>query len=117
MVVNSCSNVSYYYCIRRLDVKSNKKYKKIHHTRHNIILQIPLAAINENYGYDEGSENAAAAGEVSHSLVPVSQSSRELSPRLAREYKEAFGGLQQNEPGSALARFKRIKRVLRVSSD
>ncbi|XP_070151222.1 caldesmon [Polyergus mexicanus] len=50
---------------------------------------------------------------VDHSnfLASLTGSSQELSPRLAREYKEAFGGLQ-SEPGGALARFKRIKRVL-----
>lgn len=39
------------------------------------------------------------------------QSSDSMSPRLARDYREAFGGLQ-GESGSVLARFKRIKRVL-----
>lgn len=42
-------------------------------------------------------------------------SSQELSPQLATEYKEAFGGLQ-SDPGGALARFKRVKRgVIRGS--
>lgn len=49
--------------------------------------------------------------ERSNSLASLTGSSQELSPRLARDYKEAFGGLQ-SEPSGALARFKRIKRVL-----
>ncbi|XP_015585639.1 uncharacterized protein DDB_G0290685 [Cephus cinctus] len=48
------------------------------------------------------------------SVASLVGSSQELSPKLANEYKEAFGGLQA-DPGGALARFKRIKRVLRVS--
>lgn len=56
-------------------------------------------------------EEQSLAAERSNSLAGLAESSQELSPRLAREYKEAFGGLQ-SEPGGALARFKRIKRVL-----
>lgn len=59
---------------------------------------------------DEG-EQSRAAVERPNSLVSLTGSSQELSPRLAIEYKEAFGGLQ-SESGGALARFKRIKRVL-----
>ncbi|XP_018371533.1 PREDICTED: golgin subfamily B member 1-like [Trachymyrmex cornetzi] len=56
-------------------------------------------------------EEQSPTAEQSDSLVPLIGSSQELSPRLEKEYKEAFGGLQ-SEPGNALARFKRVKRVL-----
>lgn len=61
---------------------------------------------------DENNEREQSpTAEHSDSLVSLTGSSQELSPRLEKEYKEAFGGLQ-SESGSALARFKRIKRVL-----
>lgn len=45
------------------------------------------------------------------SVASLTGSNEELGP-LATEYGDAFGGLN-SEPGVALARFKRIKRVLR----
>ncbi|CAL7937027.1 unnamed protein product [Xylocopa violacea] len=50
----------------------------------------------------------------SGSVASLTGSNEELGP-LATEYREAFGGLN-GEPGVALARFKRIKRVLRPST-
>ncbi|XP_029165880.1 uncharacterized protein LOC114936750 [Nylanderia fulva] len=70
----------------------------------------PVAGEDEN---NDGEQSPVA--ERSNSLASLTGSSQELSPRLAREYKEAFGGLQ-SESGSALARFKRIKRVLDAKS-
>ncbi|XP_071575835.1 uncharacterized protein, partial [Temnothorax nylanderi] len=73
----------------------------------NKMLQVSLPV-----GEDENNEEEQSpTAEHSDSLVSLTGSSQELSPRLEKEYKEAFGGLQ-SEPGSALARFKRIKRVL-----
>ncbi|XP_018395809.1 PREDICTED: uncharacterized protein LOC108774244 [Cyphomyrmex costatus] len=61
---------------------------------------------------DENNEKEQSpSAEQSDSSVSLIESSQELSPRLEKEYKEAFGGLQ-SEPGNALARFKRVKRVL-----
>ncbi|KAL0128723.1 hypothetical protein PUN28_003829 [Cardiocondyla obscurior] len=56
-------------------------------------------------------EERSFAAKHSDSLEALTDSFQELSPRLEKEYKEAFGGLQ-SEPGNALARFKRIKRML-----
>jgi len=67
----------------------------------------PVANDGEN---NEEKRSPAAVGHPDSSSF-LTKSSQDLSPRLAKEYKEAFGGLQ-SEPGSALARFKRIKRVL-----
>ncbi|RLU15660.1 hypothetical protein DMN91_011414 [Ooceraea biroi] len=75
----------------------------------NRMNQIPLPIASEGESNEE-KPSPAVAGRP-NSLVSITESSQDLSPRLAREYKEAFGGLQ-SEPGSALARFKRIKRVL-----
>lgn len=47
----------------------------------------------------------------SDSVASLTGSNEEMGP-LATEYGEAFGGLN-GDPGMALARFKRIKRVLR----
>ena len=44
-------------------------------------------------------------------MALLRESNEELGP-LATEYGEAFGGLN-GDPGMELARFKRIKRVLR----
>ncbi|XP_076640664.1 uncharacterized protein LOC143352220 [Halictus rubicundus] len=55
-------------------------------------------------------ELAAPADRKSGSVASLTGNAEELGP-LASEYGEAFGGLQ-GEPGIALARFKRIKRVL-----
>ena len=60
---------------------------------------------------ENNEEEQNPIAEQSDSLVPLIGSSQELNPRLEKEYKEAFGGLQ-SEPGNALARFKRVKRVL-----
>ncbi|XP_012530503.1 stress response protein NST1 [Monomorium pharaonis] len=60
---------------------------------------------------DDNNKRKQNAAEHSDSLVSFAGSSQELNPRLEKEYKEAFGGLQ-SESDSALARFKRIKRVL-----
>ncbi|XP_012054578.1 PREDICTED: trichohyalin-like [Atta cephalotes] len=60
---------------------------------------------------ENNEEEQNPTAEQSDSLVPLIGSSQELNPRLEKEYKEAFGGLQ-SEPGNALARFKRVKRVL-----
>lgn len=70
-------------------------------------LQVSLPVSEEDKN-NEGEQQGLAAGH-SDSLVSLIGSSQELSPYLEKEYKEAFGGLQ-SEPGSALARFKRIKR-------
>jgi len=70
-------------------------------------LQLKLSSIGEN----ENEEEQSPTAEHSDSLVSLTGSSQELSPRLEKEYKEAFGGLQ-SEFGSSLARFKRVKRVL-----
>ncbi|XP_014476754.1 PREDICTED: aspartic and glutamic acid-rich protein-like [Dinoponera quadriceps] len=75
------------------------------HLRANFDGKAPLA--NED---DANEEEQSPAGRADP-LVSFMGSSQELSPRLAREYKEAFGGLQ-SDSGNALARFKRIKRVL-----
>ncbi|XP_012228681.1 caldesmon-like [Linepithema humile] len=75
----------------------------------NKMLQAPLSVASEDEN-NEGERSPIAAAH-SNSLASLTGSSQELNPRLAKEYKEAFGGLQ-SEPGSALARFKRIKRVL-----
>ncbi|XP_011051136.1 PREDICTED: general transcriptional corepressor trfA-like [Acromyrmex echinatior] len=66
----------------------------------------PVGSEDEN-----NEEEQSLTAEQSNSLVPLIGSSQELNPRLEKEYKEAFGGLQ-SEPGNALARFKRVKRVL-----
>ncbi|CAK9819639.1 hypothetical protein ANTPLA_LOCUS10320 [Anthophora plagiata] len=50
----------------------------------------------------------------SGSVASLTGNGEELGP-LATEYGDAFGGLN-GEPGMALARFKRIKRVLRLPS-
>lgn len=71
-------------------------------------LQAPLSVASEDEN-NEGEQSPAVVH--SNSLASLTGSSQELNPRLAKEYKEAFGGLQ-SEPGNALARFKRIKRVL-----
>lgn len=71
-------------------------------------LQAPLSVASEDED-NEGEQSPAVVH--SNSLASLTGSSQELNPRLAKEYKEAFGGLQ-SEPGNALARFKRIKRVL-----
>lgn len=75
------------------------------------MLQLPAPdpVVNEDESNDVEESHASAAGAAS--LVSLTGSLQELSPRLAREYKEAFGGLQ-SEPGGALARYKRVKRVL-----
>ncbi|XP_020289908.1 intracellular protein transport protein USO1-like [Pseudomyrmex gracilis] len=65
---------------------------------------------NSDPSENEREENRVSSGDET-SLVSLTGSSQELSPRLAREYKEAFGGLQ-SESGGALARYKRVKRVL-----
>ncbi|XP_012277031.1 myosin heavy chain, skeletal muscle-like [Orussus abietinus] len=68
-------------------------------------------------GDSRGKRQVADSLEAAKSLEPVASligSSVELSPRLATEYKEAFGGLQ-GDPGGALVRYKRIKRVAPVS--
>ncbi|KAL6259220.1 hypothetical protein P5V15_009140 [Pogonomyrmex californicus] len=65
---------------------------------------LPISGENENNEREHPAEH-------SDSLVSLTGSSQELNSRLEKEYREAFGGLQ-NEPGNALARFKRIKRVL-----
>ncbi|KAL6438101.1 hypothetical protein ACFW04_004379 [Cataglyphis niger] len=71
-----------------------------------------LQASSSIAGEDESNDGEQSAiMERSNSLASLTGSSQELSPRLARDYKEAFGGLQ-SEPNGALARFKRIKRVL-----
>ncbi|XP_050450394.1 trichohyalin-like [Cataglyphis hispanica] len=71
-----------------------------------------LQASSSIAGEDESNDGEQSATmERSNSLASLTGSSQELSPRLARDYKEAFGGLQ-SEPSGALARFKRIKRVL-----
>ncbi|KAM0735618.1 hypothetical protein ACS0PU_010766 [Formica fusca] len=71
-----------------------------------------LQASSSIAGEDESNDGEQSPTvEHSNSLASLTGSSQELSPRLARDYKEAFGGLQ-SEPGGALARFKRIKRVL-----
>jgi len=71
--------------------------------------QVPSPIANADAENNQEKRSPAAAGRSDSSFL--TKSSQDLSPRLAKEYKEAFGGLQ-NEPGSALARFKRIKRVL-----
>ncbi|XP_072756306.1 uncharacterized protein [Anoplolepis gracilipes] len=72
----------------------------------------PLQASSAVPVEDENNDGEQSpTADHSNSLASLTGSSQELSPRLAREYKEAFGGLQ-SEPGGALARFKRIKRVL-----
>lgn len=48
------------------------------------------------------------------SVASLTGTNGEMGP-LATEYGEAFGGLH-GEPGVALARFKRIKRVLRPTA-
>ncbi|XP_011696538.1 PREDICTED: glutamic acid-rich protein-like isoform X1 [Wasmannia auropunctata] len=60
---------------------------------------------------ENNEEEQSPTAEHSDSLLSLTGSSQELNPRLEKEYKEAFGGLQ-SEPGNALARFKRVKRVL-----
>jgi len=70
-------------------------------------LQLQLSSIDEN---ENNEEEQSPTAEHSDSLVPLTGSLQELSPRLEKEYKEAFGGLQ-SESGN-LARFKRVKRVL-----
>ncbi|XP_018304067.1 glutamic acid-rich protein [Mycetomoellerius zeteki] len=67
---------------------------------------LPVGSEDEN-----NEEEQSPTAEQSDSLVSLIGSSQELSPCLEKEYKEAFGGLQ-SEPGNALARFKRVKRVL-----
>jgi hypothetical protein len=69
-----------------------------------------LSAVANEGGNNE-EKRTAAVGQHPDSSPFLTKSSQDLSPRLAKEYKEAFGGLQ-SDPGSALARFKRIKRVL-----
>ncbi|XP_012136534.1 uncharacterized protein LOC105661979 [Megachile rotundata] len=59
-------------------------------------------------------EQDSLAEKKSGSVASLTGNGEELGP-LATEYGEAFGGLH-GEPGVALARFKRIKRVLRPSS-
>lgn len=71
--------------------------------------QAPQFLVNEDES-NEGEPSPATVGRP-NSLASFIESSRELSPRLAKEYKEAFGGLQ-SESGGALARFKRIKRIV-----
>ena len=56
-------------------------------------------------------EQSSLAERKSGSVASLTANAEELGP-LATEYGEAFGGLNA-EPGVALARFKRIKRVLR----
>jgi len=72
-------------------------------------IQAPLSFASGDENNEE--EQSLAAAAHSNSLASLTGSSQELNPRLAKEYKEAFGGLQ-SDPGNALARFKRIKRVL-----
>lgn len=72
----------------------------------------PVASEDE----DNEEKQSLAAAKCPNPSVSLTESSQDLSPRLAKDYKEAFGGLQ-SEPGSALARFKRIKRVLGSGSD
>ncbi|XP_076177129.1 uncharacterized protein LOC143151664 [Ptiloglossa arizonensis] len=62
-------------------------------------------------------ERGLALDRRSGSVATLTGSGDELGP-LANEYGDAFGALH-GEPGLALARFKRIKRVLRpqASSD
>ncbi|CAD1474607.1 unnamed protein product, partial [Heterotrigona itama] len=59
-------------------------------------------------------EEDSSSGKKSASVALLRQSDEELAP-LATEYGEAFGGLN-GDPGMELARFKRIKRVLRSST-
>ncbi|XP_076676082.1 uncharacterized protein LOC143373085 isoform X2 [Andrena cerasifolii] len=59
----------------------------------------------------EIAEQSSLAERKSGSVASLTANAEELGP-LATEYGEAFGGLNA-EPGVALARFKRIKRVLR----
>lgn len=73
-------------------------------------VSLPVSGEDEN---NEGEQSLTA--EHSDSLVSLTGSSQELNPDLEKEYKEAFGGLQ-SEPGNALARFKRIKRMLANSN-
>ncbi|KAG7198179.1 hypothetical protein KM043_005593 [Ampulex compressa] len=54
-----------------------------------------------------------AHGRRTESLASLAADGQGLNADLAANYKEAFGGLQ-SEPVGALARFKRIKRVLRA---
>jgi len=75
-------------------------------------LQLKLSSVGEN----ENEEEQSPTAEHSDSLVSLTGSSQELNPRLEKEYKEAFGGLQ-SESGSSLARFKRVKRVLTNDSN
>ncbi|XP_017754615.1 PREDICTED: uncharacterized protein LOC108546851, partial [Eufriesea mexicana] len=56
-------------------------------------------------------EHESMLEKKSGSVASLTGSNEVLGP-LATEYGDAFGGLN-NEPGVALARFKRIKRVLR----
>ncbi|XP_034171553.2 uncharacterized protein LOC117600339 isoform X1 [Osmia lignaria lignaria] len=59
-------------------------------------------------------EQDSLSEKKSGSVASLTGSGEELGP-LATEYGEAFGG-SRGEPGVALARFKRIKRVLRPQS-
>lgn len=56
-------------------------------------------------------EEDPSSGRKSGSVALLRESNEALGP-LATEYGEAFGGLN-GDPGMELARFKRIKRVLR----
>ncbi|XP_018338977.1 PREDICTED: trichohyalin-like [Trachymyrmex septentrionalis] len=85
----------------------NPKLNSYLHTDNRMLEKSsPVSSEDEN-----NEEEQSPTAEQSDSLVPLIGSSQELSPRFEKEYKEAFGGLQ-SEPGNALARFKRVKRVL-----
>lgn len=56
-------------------------------------------------------ERNSLSEKKSGSVASFAGSNEEMGP-LATEYGDAFGGFN-NDPGVALARFKRIKRVLR----
>ncbi|KAK1131002.1 hypothetical protein K0M31_017305 [Melipona bicolor] len=73
--------------------------------------EVPLAAGKSS---EEGKAVAgedSSPGKKSGSVALLRESNEELGP-LATGYGEAFGGLN-GDPGMELARFKRIKRVLR----
>lgn len=72
---------------------------------------MPSSPIVSEGGNNKEERSLVAAGRPKSSMS-LTESSQDLSPRLIKEYREAFGGLQ-SESGNALARFKRIKRVLR----
>ncbi|XP_017788376.1 PREDICTED: jmjC domain-containing histone demethylation protein 1 [Habropoda laboriosa] len=100
------------YLVRTDRKKKRKRRRAFRATSRSIRACAEILTIQSKVSEDEKAtaEQESLAEKRSGSVASLTGNGEETGP-LATEYGEAFGGLN-GEPGMALARFKRIKRVL-----